>query len=255
MYRSIKEDSHEIYFVFFWVLLYFYRFLKFLWFSRNVKENGKNENRVHSVRPASAHGLKPNGVAARLTLLATRLSGPVRAAQPRPEWPGHRTRRSACTARGHHRVSTRVAPWPTPVEEWRSKAHHNGGSTASAESGRCDGGWRWQAGSGGRQRASVGTVARGWDGEWGGADGGGRRWSEVGAHCEGVEAAAVASTVGAQPLLRWHSEGGTQDRGSVWGRCHTSRRGPTRRSGGGGRPTGMYPPRQGRAGLTGGPLL
>jgi hypothetical protein len=51
----------------------------------------------------------------------------------------------------------------------------------------------------------VGPVARGWDGECGGAVGGGRRWPEVGAYREGVEAAVATF------IFQW-SGGGTGGR-------------------------------------------
>jgi hypothetical protein len=68
----------------------------------------------------SAHDHKPNGAAAWLALPAIRPSGPVRAAQPQPKWPGHRAQRGARTARGHHSGGyTRggAVARPTPTEK------------------------------------------------------------------------------------------------------------------------------------------
>jgi hypothetical protein len=90
-------------------------------------------------------------MAARLARLAIRPSGSVRAAQQRPEWPGHRVRRDTrggaahagggevqtCRGlRGEHRDEEGQ---PLNKERW-PEAHCNGGSTVRAESGRCGGG-------------------------------------------------------------------------------------------------------------------
>jgi hypothetical protein len=63
--------------------------------------------RIALGRP-SAQGHRPNGVVARLALLATRPSGPVSMAQPQPKRPGHSAQRCARTARGHHVVAQPV---------------------------------------------------------------------------------------------------------------------------------------------------
>jgi hypothetical protein len=76
---------------------------------------------VHSASSASAHSISPNGVAAWLALLATRLSGLVRVALPQPERPAHRAWRGARTARGHHAMATRAAArWCS--RHWRRRA-------------------------------------------------------------------------------------------------------------------------------------
>jgi hypothetical protein len=41
MYISIKEDSNKIYFIIFWVLLYFYVFLKFIQIPEIINKNEK----------------------------------------------------------------------------------------------------------------------------------------------------------------------------------------------------------------------
>jgi hypothetical protein len=87
----------------------------------------------------------------------------------------------------------------------QSEAHRSSGATVRQLKAVAR--WHFTAASssGGRRRASVALIARGSDGERGGANGGGRRWSEVGSHCEGVEAAATAS------ISQW-SGGGTSGR-------------------------------------------
>jgi hypothetical protein len=79
---------------------------------------------------ASAQGLRPNGMAARLALLAIRSSGLVRATQPRPEWPSHRVRHGTRTARGHHGVATRVAA------QWHNQRRRRRGPNAVRSLGR-----------------------------------------------------------------------------------------------------------------------
>jgi hypothetical protein len=96
-------------------------------------------------------GLRPNGVAAQLARLATRLSGPMRVVQPPAAvWHAHRLW-SPCGGAthadggdvqtwrglrgGHHREEG------LPSDKGRrAEAHHNGESTVRAESGRCGGG-------------------------------------------------------------------------------------------------------------------